>query len=37
MCVGEPIVRSPLGAFQYFIGTKMEVLVIGNAILQKGE
>jgi carbamoyltransferase len=34
---GEPIVCSPLDAFHCFMGTEAEILIIGNAILQKDE
>ena len=32
---GEPIVGSPEDAFRCFMGTDIELLVIGNAILRK--
>ena len=32
---GEPIVNSPMDAFRCFMGTDMDVLVIGNCILKK--
>ena len=32
---GEPIVNSPKDAFRCFMGTDMDVLVIGNCILKK--
>ncbi len=34
---GEPIVCSPEDAFRCFMGTEIELLVIGNSILQKDE
>lgn len=34
---GEPIVCSPLDAFKCFMGTEIDVLVVGNAILYKSE
>ena len=34
---GEPIVCSPKDAFQCFMGTEMETLVIGNCLLNKME
>jgi len=34
---GEPIVCSPEDAFRCFMGTGLDVLVVGNAILHKGE
>jgi carbamoyltransferase len=34
---GEPIVCSPRDAFQCFMGTEMETLVIGNCLLNKAE
>jgi carbamoyltransferase len=32
---GEPIVESPEDAFRCFLGTDIEFLAIGNAILRK--
>lgn len=32
---GEPIVSTPEDAFRCFMGTELDVLVIGNAILHK--
>lgn len=32
---GEPIVHTPLQAFECFMGTEMETLVLGNCFLQK--
>ena len=32
---GEPIVGSPEDAFRCFMGTDIELLVIGNSILRK--
>ena len=32
---GEPIVNTPLDAFNCFMGTEMDYLVIGNCILDK--
>ena len=32
---GEPIVCTPEDAFQCFMGTEMETLVIGNCVLNK--
>ena len=34
---GEPIVCTPDDAFRCFMGTEMETLVIGNAVLRKAE
>jgi len=34
---GEPIVCTPEDAFRCFMGTEMDTLVIGNAMLRKGE
>ena len=34
---GEPIVCAPIDAFRCFMGTGIETLVIGNAMLQKEE
>ncbi|MDH5531271.1 MAG: hypothetical protein OEY05_14665, partial [Paracoccaceae bacterium] len=34
---GEPIVCTPEDAFRCFMGTDMDVLVVGNAILRKEE
>jgi carbamoyltransferase len=34
---GEPIVCTPEDAFQCFMGTELELLAIGNAILQKAD
>jgi carbamoyltransferase len=34
---GEPIVNSPSEAFRCFMGTEIEVLVVGNCILRKEE
>jgi predicted NodU family carbamoyl transferase len=32
---GEPIVRTPEDAFRCFMGTKLDVLAVGNLYLQK--
>ena len=32
---GEPIVNSPLDAFNCFMGTELDKLVIGNCYLEK--
>ena len=32
---GEPIVNSPTDAFNCFMGTELDYLVIGNCILEK--
>ena len=32
---GEPIVNTPIEAFDCFMGTEMDLLVIGNCILEK--
>ncbi|MBF0340480.1 MAG: carbamoyltransferase [Magnetococcales bacterium] len=34
---GEPIVMTPEDAFRCFMGTRLDVLVVGNALLHKGE
>ena len=34
---GEPIVESPLDAFRCFMGTELDALVVGNAILLKSD
>ena len=34
---GEPIVNSPQDAFRCFMGTGIEVLIIGNSILKKDQ
>jgi carbamoyltransferase len=34
---GEPIVRTPEEAFRCFMGTELDVLVVNNLYLQKGE
>lgn len=34
---GEPIVCSPQDAFRCFMGTEMDVLAVGNCLLQKSE
>ena len=34
---GEPIVNSPEDAFKCFMGTEMDILVIGNCILYKND
>ena len=34
---GEPIVSSPEDAFRCFMGTELDVLVVGNCILQKND
>jgi carbamoyltransferase len=34
---GEPIVHTPEDAFRCFMGTEIDVLVVGNCILEKGE
>ena len=34
---GEPVVCSPEDAFNCFMGTGIEVLIIGNCILEKKE
>ncbi len=35
--IGEPIVNTPKDAFNCFMGTELDILVIGNCILQKNE
>ena len=37
MCRGEPIVNSPEDAFNCFMGTELDKLVIGNYYLEKKE
>ena len=32
---GEPIVNSPIDAFNCFMGTELDYLIIGNCILDK--
>ena len=34
---GEPIVCSPLDAFKCFMGTELDILVIGNCFLRKSQ
>ncbi len=34
---GEPIVCTPEDAFRCFMGTEIEVLVVGNCMLKKSE
>ena len=34
---GEPIVNSPIDAFNCFMGTELDYLVIGNCILEKSK
>jgi carbamoyltransferase len=34
---GEPIVSTPEDAFRCFMGTELDVLVVGNALLRKAE
>ena len=34
---GEPIVNTPLDAFNCFMGTELDFLVIGNCILDKNK
>jgi carbamoyltransferase len=34
---GEPIVRTPEDAFRCFMGSEIEVLVVGNCLLLKEE
>ena len=34
---GEPIVGTPEDAFRCFMGTEIEMLTIGNCVLQKAE
>ncbi len=34
---GEPIVCSPTDAFQCFMGTELDILVVGNLFLEKGK
>jgi carbamoyltransferase len=34
---GEPIVNSPEDAFRCFLGTGLDVLVVGNCLLEKSE
>ena len=34
---GEPIVNSPTDAFNCFMGTELDYLVIGNCILEKSK
>ena len=34
---GEPIVCTPSDAFRCFMGTDIEVLVVGNCFLNKGD
>ena len=34
---GEPIVCTPEDAFRCFMGTEIDMLVVGNCVLQKAE
>jgi carbamoyltransferase len=34
---GEPIVCTPEDAFRCFMGNELDVLVVGNCVLQKSE
>ena len=34
---GEPIVNTPTDAFRCFMGTELDVLVIGNCVLKKND
>ena len=34
---GEPIVCSPKDAFKCFMGTELDLLVVGNCVLRKGQ
>ena len=34
---GEPIVCSPKDAFKCFMGTELDLLVVGNCLLRKGQ
>ena len=34
---GEPIVNTPIDAFNCFMGTELDYLVIGNCILEKSK
>lgn len=34
---GEPIVNTPTDAFRCFMGTELDLLVIGNCILKKND
>ena len=34
---GEPIVNSPIDAFNCFMGTELDYLIIGNSILEKSK
>jgi len=34
---GEPIVRTPEDAFRCFMGSDIEMLVVGNCVLRKNE
>ena len=34
---GEPIICTPKDAFRCFMGTELDVLVVGNAFLKKAE
>ena len=34
---GEPIVCTPEDAFRCFMGTEIELLVVGNCVLRKDE
>ena len=34
---GEPIVHTPEDAFRCFMGTELDILVIGNCFLKKGD
>ena len=34
---GEPIVNTPTDAFKCFMGTELDVLIIGNCYLEKND
>jgi hypothetical protein len=34
---GEPIVGTPEDAFRRFMGTELDILMVGNCVLRKGE
>ena len=34
---GEPIVCTPEDAFRCFMGSELDILVVGNCVLQKGD
>ena len=34
---GEPIVCTPEDAFRYFMSTDIDLLIVGNCVLEKGE